>query len=89
MAYLPIPAKQYFDDFAFDLTDCTIVRDGVEVSKAKGLSNKERGKKYMSFLIGVDIVPGDTLRFNGEAHSVQRIDYDSYNGENQLIKAFF
>lgn len=66
MGILPVPAKQYFADFAFDLVDYQVIRKGKPVATMKGLSNSSHGQQFV----------------------VSRIDYDTYNGQKQLINAY-
>ena len=89
MSDLPIPAKQYFDDFAFDLEDYKIIRGGKGLCTAKGLTNSEKGRPYVSFLVGLDLRVGDVLLHGKDCLSVLDLDTDSYNGEPQIIKAYF
>lgn len=89
MSDLPIPAKQYFDDFTFDLDEYKIIRGGKEICTAKGLPNTENGQAYISFLTGLDLRVGDVLQHGKDCLSVLDLDTDSYNGEPQIIKAYF
>lgn len=88
MSVLPVPADQYFDDFAFDLEDYQIIRKGEIIATVKGLSNSSYGQQFVSFLFGVDIQPGDMLESNSCSSYVSRIEHDTYNGEKQLTNAF-
>jgi len=89
MSALPIPAKTYFADFAFDLIDYDIIRNGKSIANAKGLKNKEHGRTFVSFLFGIDVSPGDILIGNGETLTVSEISIDTYNGEKQIVNAFY
>jgi len=88
MGVLPVPAKQYFSDFAFDLVDYAIVRKGKQVATVKGLSNSDHGQQFVSFLYGIDVRIGDRLQTDNSAAFVSRVDYDTYNGQKQLINAY-
>lgn len=89
MATLPIPAKMFFDDFSFDLVTYQIERNSKAVTSTKGLANKDEHGKHIYFLIGTDVQIGDTLRSNNESFVVGRIDYDTYNGTPEMIKAYY
>ena len=89
MATLPIPAEIYFSDFAFDLVEYQIFRNDSLIGSAKGLSNTENRKKYISFLIGADIQPEDKLVTDNEVFIVSSIGFDTYNGEKQIINAYY
>lgn len=88
MGILPVPAKQYFADFAFDLVDYQVIRKGKPVATMKGLSNSSHGQQFVSFLYGADIQVGDMLQARASVAVVSRIDYDTYNGQKQLINAY-
>ena len=89
MSILPVPAKTYFSDFAFDLIEFKIQRDGQTVLTAKGLKNKENGKHYVSFFYGTDVQAGDYLISDDETLCVIELLTDTYNGEKQLINAVY
>ena len=88
-AVLPVPAETYFADFAFDLIEYQIFRNNHLVGSAKGLSNTERSKCFISFLIGTDIQVGDRLESDYEVFTVSSIGYDTFNGEKQIINAYY
>ena len=88
MSVLPVPAEQYFADFSFDLVEYQIIRKGKLVATAKGLDNSSHGQQFISFLYGADIQIGDILQAGTTAVFVARLDYDTYNGEKQLINAY-
>lgn len=89
MSELPVSAETYFSDFEFDAIEATIIRDGLEIVTAKGLTNKEKGETYISFMYGTDIVVGDILILANETYMVYQTRIDTYNGEKQLINAFY
>ena len=41
MGALPVPAKTFFQDFAFDLLTYTIERDSKVIATAEGLTNTD------------------------------------------------
>lgn len=88
MAELPVPAEQYFKDFGFDVEEYQIFRNGTLISTAQGLSNSSYGQQFISFLFGVDVQPGDTLRSKSTQALVARVEFDTYNGERQLTNAY-
>ena len=89
MSVLPVPAKTYFSDFAFDLIDYEIIRNNEPIANAKGLKNKENGKSYVSFHFGTDVMQGDILIGDDETLTVSETSVDTYNGEKQIINAFY
>lgn len=89
MASLPVSGEQYFRDFAFDVVEYSIEREGVMITSARGLSNVEHGAKYIHFLLGTDIRPGDVLIASSSRFNVRTVETDTYNGEPSLLKALF
>lgn len=89
MSALPVPAKTYFADFAFDLVDYEIIRNNEPIANAKGLKNKENGEKYVSFLFETDVKQDDILIGDNETLTVYKTSVDTYNGENQIVNAFY
>jgi hypothetical protein len=88
MGVLPIPAKQYFADFSFDLMEYQVIRKGELVATIKGLSNSSHGQQFVSFLYGVDVQVGDILQAGTNVAVVSQIDYDTYGGQKQLVNAY-
>lgn len=89
MSVLPVPAKQYFQDFAFSLIDVTVKRHGERISIYQGLENREHGKRYIHFFVDADIQVGDVIEMDSVSFEVLSISYDTYEGEKQLIKVFY
>ncbi len=89
MGFLPVPAKTYFADSAFELVEYQIKRDDTVITTAKGLKNSEKGREYVSFLYGTDVRIGDTLCSEDESLNVIETFSDTYNGEKQLINAVY
>lgn len=93
MSILPVPAEMYFKDAAaiMDLMDVTIKRNGNIIETTHGVKNRENGKEYIHLPINVDVQVGDTMLIEdeGEDFTVIKIAYDTFNGERQLIKAFY
>lgn len=89
MAILPVPAQQYFDDFAFDLVEYKIFRDGEIISIANGLTNSDKNGEYVSFLIDTDVQIGDVLQCADGFLSVIDISFDDYEGEDQIVNAYY
>lgn len=89
MSTLPIPAKTYFSDFAFDLVEYQIFRNNGLIGSAKGLANTANRKKFISFLVETDIQPGDRLESVNGTIIVSSIGFDTYNGEKQIVNAFY
>lgn len=89
MSQIPVPADIYFQDFSFDLEEFTVKRGSVIVGSYKGLTNSDRTGKYVSFPISADIRIGDLLCSSCNNHSVKSIDYGTYNGNRELINAYY
>lgn len=90
MSELPIPAKMYFSDFAFDLVEYKVQRSGSTVATFHGLLNKDENGRHISFLYGSDIRVGDLLTNNEFcSYSIHDIKTDTYNGVPELIKAYY
>lgn len=88
MSSIPIPPEIYFSDFAFDLKAYTVVRNQVAVNKYNGLDNVEASEHYIHFMLPCDIKAGDQLRVNSSTLTVSRVEFDTYNGADALLKAF-
>ena len=78
----------YFTDFSFDLKPYSVIREGISVHQYSGLENTEDRKAYIHFSLPCDIQEGDLLKCNNTSFLVTKIDFDTYNGENALLKAF-
>lgn len=91
MSILPVSAETYFKDAAavMDLIDVTIKRNGNILETTHGVKNRENGKKYIHLPINVDVQVGDGILIEEEDFTVIKIAYDTFNGERQLIKAFY
>ena len=77
MSSLPIPPDVYFSDFAFDLKYYSVIRNGITVCQYSGLDNTEGRKSY-----------GDSLECNGDCFLVTKVDFDTFDGQKALLKAF-
>ncbi|MFC9540766.1 hypothetical protein ACFTQ7_12870 [Lysinibacillus sp. NPDC056959] len=87
MASLPIPAKMFF---SFDLVTYSIKRDSKIIASAQDPPNRGSSGAYISFLIGTDIDINDVLiTADDENFNVTRVSYDTYNGKQELIKAYY
>ena len=89
MSVLPVPAELYFSDFAFDLVKYDVVRDGTHIATAKGLTNSDKTGNFISFPIDVDLQVGDVLQTKRQRFIVKSIDYGIYEGEEQIINAYY
>ncbi|WP_113673724.1 hypothetical protein [Vallitalea guaymasensis] len=89
MAFLPIPAKDYFNDFSIAIEDYEIIRNSVSVESYQGIFNDDEFGEHIAFLMGATIEIGDVLVTPTKSYIVKSIDYDSYNGKPELIKAYF
>lgn len=87
MASLPVPGELYFQDFAFDVTDYSIEREGTVIASVRGLSNNEHGQAYIHVPLGTDIHPGDILVAGNLRFAVRAVETDTYNGKPSLLKA--
>lgn len=86
MSALPVSGTQYFKDFAFDVVEYSIERDGDIVSTVHGLPNKEHGQPYIHVQLDCDVRPGDVLIASGSRVVVRSIDTDTYAGTPSLLK---
>ena len=89
MAFLPVPASQYFSDFSFDLVEYKIIRGNESLGTARGLTNTDDRGQYVSFLIGIDLRVGDVLQDDSTCLEVIDLSFDSYNGEDQMVNAYY
>ena len=89
MAELPVSAEQFLKDFAFDLVEWTIERNGKEVGTVKALRNSDEGGEYLGMLYGCDVRPGDRLNNPLVYLDVLHIEVDTYNDAPSLLKVYF
>jgi len=89
LASLPVSAKTYFKDFAFDLVNYDIERNSNIIATLQGLSNKDEGGKHIAFLLPCDIQIGDVLIHEKSRLLVKNIEVDTYNGRPELLKAYY
>lgn len=88
MSSLLIPPEIYFSDFAFDLKCYSVIRNGIATSQYSGLDNTEDRKSYVHFQLPCDIKVGDSLECNGDCFIVTKVDFDTFDGQKALLKAF-
>ena len=89
MSVLPVPAEMYFSDFEFDLVKYDVVRDGTHITTTKGLNNSDETGDFISVPIEVDLHVGDVLQSKRQSFVVKSIDYGVYEGEEQIINAYY
>lgn len=89
MASLPIPAKKYFNDFSFDLVNYTVNRDSKVIGIFNGLTNTDENGQHISFLMDATINVGDVLTSTNKSYVIKSVEYDTYQGNPDLIKAYF
>ena len=88
MSSIPIPPEIYFSDFSFDQKVYAVIRNQVEVNKYNGLDNVEASEHYIHLMLPCDIKAGDQLHVNGLRLTVSRVELDTYDGADALLKAF-
>lgn len=86
---LPVSADIYFQDFASDLVDCTVLRYGTKTVSVKGLLNKERHERYIHLPIDTDVVPGDLIDLPDGKFEVKSVKSDTYMGKPELYRVIF
>lgn len=93
MGQLPIPADIYFQDFSFDVLEYRVSYGESVVGTYRGLSNTDEIGDYIGFLVKdqPQISVGSTLStVDGlEKYQVRQIAYDRYNGQPELLKAYY
>lgn len=89
MTSLPVSAKTYFDDFAFDLVEYSVKRNSNVIGSYQGLLNEDEDGHHIAFLIGADIKVGDVLTAGNKSYIIKSIDFDTYNGNSELMKTYF
>ncbi len=89
MAHIPVPASTYFNDFSFELIEYTVKRNSCVIGSFQGLSNKDESGQHIAFLMDAAIKEGDILISGNKSYVVKSVDYDTYNGNPELIKAYF
>lgn len=89
MGILPIPAKMYFDDFSFDLINYSLIRNSQTITNLNGMIDSDEDGKHIKFLIGSDIKINDVLSSGNKSYIVSSIDFDTFNGNVEIIKAYY
>ena len=89
MGFMPVPADDYFSDFAMDVLEYSVFRDGKQFATYDGLTNKDKNGKYIGFKMACDIRIGDVLEQDGDRYAITAIRHDHYNGEPEMIKAYY
>ena len=91
MSVLPVPAKQFFSDFSFDILVYSLLRNGSQISTLHGLINSDENGNYIGFLVSdePDIQVGDILIAENKQFQVLSIDYDCYQKNPEILKAYY
>lgn len=93
MSSLPIPASMFFDDFASDILEYNVLDNDTVIGTYRGLSNSDEDGSYIGFLMcdHPSISVGNTLcTIDGlEKYKIHLISYDRYNGNPELLKAYY
>ena len=89
MGALPVPVDMFFNDFAFDLLDYDVKRNGEIIATIKGLKNSDEDGDYIAFKMECDIKFGDALICGSRRHIIKLVDYDHYNGKPAMQKAYY
>lgn len=89
MAILPIPAKIYFDYFSFDALEYVVIRNSSNIGTFSGLINKDEDGNYIGFLSDCDIQSGDILTSGNKTYIISNIDFDYYNNNPEMLKAYY
>ncbi len=93
MGFLPIPAAMFFKDFASEVLEYNIFNNNNLVATYRGLSNTDEEGDYIGFLFieQPKISVGNTIcTIDGlEKFQVYKISYDRYNGNPELLKAYY
>lgn len=93
MSWLPLPAKMFFDDFSDDVKEYILENENIVSGKLRGLENEDESGKYIGFLVEdkPNISVGTVIRFENQSKlfKVTKVLYDSFNGNDELLKAYF
>lgn len=93
MGHLPIPANIFFEDFEFDLLEYTILNRDTIIGSYRGLTNSDEDGDYIGFLTSDQppISVGSTLLAPNESKklNIRQVSYDYYNGQPELLKAYY
>ena len=93
MGHLPIPAADFFKDFAFDVLEYKVLVNNAVIGTYQGLSNTDEDGNYIGFLMKDQpkISIGDTITtIDGlESFNVRKVSYDRYKGNPELLKAYY
>lgn len=88
MSAIPVPPEVYFSDFEFDCKPYKVLRKKQFITTLKGLDNEENDQCYIHFQVNSDVKSGDYLECFNQTFLVTSIEYDTYNGEPALLKAY-
>ena len=86
---LPVSGERYFKDFANEIINYDVKRNGETVFSVGGIPNMEYGQKYIHFPINTDIQVGDTLESSNTSLRASQVITETYNGEPSLIKVHY
>lgn len=90
MSSLPVSADTYFSDFSMEIIPCTIIRLGDEIGTYDCIPNQETDRYiHIKSSDNPDIMVGDIITFDDETYTVTKIKYDTYQGNNELMKVIY
>lgn len=93
MGHLPIPAIMFFKDFASEVFDYNVLDNGIITNTYRGMQNSDEDGNYIGFLMSdkPQIFIGNTICTTDglESFNIRQISYDRYNGNPELLKAYY
>jgi len=91
MGNLSAPAKVFFSESANDLCNFTLSRNFISVATYTGLPYNDDHGHYIGFLVTDNprIIPGDFLIHGKNKLFITEIDYDKYQGQKEIMKAYY
>lgn len=93
MGHLPIPAAVFFNDFASDVLEYNVLSNNILIGTYYGILNTDEDGNYIGFLMSEQpqISIGNIVRSTDgmESFKICQIAYDLYNGQPELLKAYY
>lgn len=93
MGHIPISADMLFKDFAMEVLEYDVLDSNSVAGTYQGIPGDDENGKYIGFRMSdqPQISAGNTLRTADglESYHITNVSYDRYNGNPELLKAYY
>lgn len=93
MGHIPISADMLFKDFAMEVLEYDVLDSNSVAGTYQGIPGDDENGKYIGFRMSdqPQISAGNTLRTADglESCHITSVSYDRYNGNPELLKAYY